>query len=260
VTYPANLRLRYEVSPGVDFADLPSTPIFTLGMDTPPSWVVSPSTSPYDLDNLVLGLIHNSAEVLFVLKQLLIEGHAREANNVPPRGLQLQLSRNGLEVASDTQVMANLGYFQFKATPGLYHLAIRPGRGTEVYDLESVGNEGWASPSVNETGTAVVLSSFEGKTILPRFDRRLGMEAANVLLEDAVATSPSSLASTFLSTLADRQSCYKAHDRTCYRLKSIVGLTNTETSLTTRHADINIFTVASGLLYEVGESLSIKMC
>ena len=182
--HPGSLReialidIRNQISPGVTFSDLPSTPIFTLGMDTPPSWIVSPRTSPYDLDNLVLGNIHDGAHVLFSLNQLLIEGHAREANNVPPRGLQLQLTMNGLGVASDTQVMANLGYLQFKATPG-------------VYQLESVGDKGWSSQSVNETGPAVTLDSFEGKTILPRFERRSGMETANVLIEEEMATTMS---------------------------------------------------------------------
>ena len=166
-------------------------------MDTPPAWIVSPIQSPYDLDNLVLGNIHEPVQVLFILKRLLIEGHAREGNNSPPRGLQLQLTTNGLQVASDTQVMANLGYLQFKATPGVYQLAIRPGRGTEVYELESVGNDGWASLNVNETGTAVTLTSFEGVTILPRFKRKTGMENANVLIEEHAATTSTFAASLF---------------------------------------------------------------
>ena len=152
-------------------------------MDTPPAWIVSPSHSPFDLDNLVLGAVDHPVHVSFNLKQLLIEGHAREPNNAPPRGLQLQLTNQGMEVVSDTQVMANLGYMQFKATPGVYHLAIRPGRGREVYDLESVGNEGWDSRGVNVTGTNVFLASFDGVTILPRFARMDGMEMENVLLE-----------------------------------------------------------------------------
>ena len=167
-------------------------------MDTPPAWIVSPKTSPYDLDNLVLGSISEPVHVLFNLKQLLIEGHARESNNAPPRGLQLQLTAKGLEVASDTQVMANLGYLQFKATPGVYNLVIRPGRGTEVYELESVGNEGWDSKSIIATGTAVALTSFEGVTILPRFERRPGMEMANVLMEDGLGMQrPSVVGSMF---------------------------------------------------------------
>lgn len=167
-------------------------------MDTPPSWIVSPKTSPYDLDNLQLAHIHEAVHVSFNLKQLLIEGHAREGNNAPPRGLQLQLTAKGLGVVSDTQVMANLGYFQFKSTPGVYNLNIRPGRGTEVYNLESVGTDGWDSLSVNVTGTtAVSLTSFEGVTILPRFERRPGMELANVLMEEPRSGSSSYTGSVF---------------------------------------------------------------
>jgi UDP-glucose:glycoprotein glucosyltransferase len=180
------------------FTDLPLTPIYTLGLDTPPAWIVSPKTSPFDLDNLVLSNIYDPIHVLFTLKQLLIEGHAREANNAPPRGLQLQLTKNGLEVASDTLVMANLGYLQFKVTPGVYHLSIRPGRGQQVYSLESIGNDGWNSPDVNVTGTTVSLTSFEGTAILPRFARRPGMERADVLAEEEVK-QPSSVVDAVVS-------------------------------------------------------------
>jgi UDP-glucose:glycoprotein glucosyltransferase len=186
-----------EIAPGVIFTDLPSTPIYTLGMDTPPAWIVSPRSSPYDLDNLVLSHIHQPVHVLFTLKQLLIEGHAREGNNAPPRGLQLQLTKHGLEVASDTLVMANLGYLQFKVTPGVYDLNIRPGRGQQVYELESVGNEGWNSAGVEETGTAVSLTSFEGTTILPRFRRRDGMERADVLAEEEAGIHESVVGQVF---------------------------------------------------------------
>ncbi|ORY32220.1 UDP-glucose:Glyco protein glucosyltransferase-domain-containing protein [Naematelia encephala] len=230
-----------EVTPGVTFGGLPSKPIFTLGLDTPPSWIVSPKTSPYDLDNLVLSQFQGPVHVLFTLKQLLIEGHGREANNAPPRGLQLQLTKNGLEVAGDTQVMANLGYFQFRATPGVYDLAIRPGRGFEVYDLESVGNEGWDSLNVTNTGTGLALVSFEGKTIFPRFTRKPGMEKANVLVEE-VAAHQESIAENLWT-----------------QMKSFVGLNKLETLAVSknRHADINIFTVASGLLYERFASIMI---
>jgi UDP-glucose:glycoprotein glucosyltransferase len=166
-------------------------------MDTPPSWIVRPESSPYDLDNLVLGSSLEPVNIHFNLNQLLIEGHAREANNAPPRGLQLQLTDKDNQAISDTQVMANLGYFQFKAAPGVYQLAIRPGRGREVYDLESVGAQGWDSQGVNVTGTTIALTSFEGATILPRFERQPGMEMANVLME--AATNVPSYAGSILS-------------------------------------------------------------
>jgi UDP-glucose:glycoprotein glucosyltransferase len=157
-------------------------------MDTPPAWITRPVASPYDLDNLLLSNVHEPIQVDFQLKQLVVEGHAREGGNAPPRGLQLQLSTiggpaAGAEVASDTLVMANLGYFQFKVTPGVYDLSIRPGRGHEVYEMQSAGTAGWDSKLVNETGTMITLASFDGLTLLPRFGRRKGMEMANVLDE-----------------------------------------------------------------------------
>ena len=175
-------RPREQAETGVTFTNLPSDPIYTLGLDTPPAWIVSPLSSPYDLDNLQLSTVTSPLHVSFQLKQLLIEGHARELSNAPPRGLQLQLTRNGIEV-SDTLVMANLGYMQFKVTPGVYDLSIRPGRGSEVYELESTGTTGWYSEKINVTGTEVTLASFEGMTVLPRFTRREGMEMADVLSE-----------------------------------------------------------------------------
>lgn len=79
--------------------------------------------------------------------------------------------------------MANLGYLQFKVTPGVYDLSIRPGRGSDVFELESTGTTGWYSDKVDKTGTEVTLASFEGMTVLPRFTRREGMETADVLAE-----------------------------------------------------------------------------
>lgn len=184
---------REEVSPHVTFDGLPEKPILTLAMDTPPSWIVRPESSPYDLDNLVLGNMNGPVHILLNLNQLLIEGHAREGNNSPPRGLQLQLSSEGQAKTLDTSVMANLGYLQFKATPGVYTLSIRPGRGTEVFELESVGAEGWESLGINVTGTEVALASFDGTTILPRFERKAGMEMENVLIEVGAASQQPSL-------------------------------------------------------------------
>jgi UDP-glucose:glycoprotein glucosyltransferase len=219
-------------------------------MHTPPSWIVRPESSPYDLDNLVLGNIHEPIHVAFNLKQLLIEGHAREASNAPPRGLQLQLTTAGQEETLDTQVMANLGYFQFKATPGVYQLSIRPGRGTEVFELESVGTAGWDSLSVNVTGTSVALTSFEGVTILPRFERKPGMEMANVLIDHDPVQQPSYAQAVFSRSVHG----IPAQTVLMIRMKELVGLSPKPSAPAvpaSRHADINIFTVASGLLYEV---------
>lgn len=179
-----------EVSPDVRFTDLPPSPIYTLGMNVPQAWIISPTDSPLDLDNLMLGQLGEPTHVLFDLKQLVMDGHAREGVSTPPTGLQLQLLAEGTrdgerDVVSDTQVMTNLGYLQFKAAPGVYDLAIRPGRGADVFEMQSAGNDGWDSPTVAEAGDVVTLTSLEGNTIYPRFTRRAGMETADVLVEEA---------------------------------------------------------------------------
>lgn len=45
-----------------------------------------------------------------------------------PRGLELQLGTSRQPGAVDTLVMSNMGYFQLKASPGLWQLGVAPGR------------------------------------------------------------------------------------------------------------------------------------
>jgi UDP-glucose:glycoprotein glucosyltransferase len=178
---------RKEAVTQTTFQNLPIEPIYTLAMDVPLSWLVRPREALYDLDNIQLGSISpedQSVKALFELDYLIIEGHAREGNtNAPPRGLQLQLVDSNSVPIGDTQVVANLGYFQFKSKPGIFRLEIRPGHGREVFKMESVGNEGWDSPTVEATGSEITLTSFEGLTLYPRLSRLPGMETADVLAE-----------------------------------------------------------------------------
>lgn len=171
----------------MEFNDLPVEPIYTLSMDINPAWLVRPYISEADLDNIHLASLADpnaGVEAIFHLDHLVIEGHAREeATNAPPRGLQLQLTTLDGTPTADTQVVANLGYFQFRTGPGAFRLEIRPGRGRDVYSIESAGNEGWNSGHVDVAGTEITLTSFEGHTIYPRVSRRPGMEAADVLAE-----------------------------------------------------------------------------
>jgi UDP-glucose:glycoprotein glucosyltransferase len=154
-------------------------------MDVPPSWLVRPREAAYDLDNIQLGHLlpgDRSIDAVFALDYLVIEGHAREAvSNSPPRGLQLELIGGDSTLIDDTLVAANLGYLQFKAKPGVFQLQIKKGRGREIFEMASVGNEGWDSPLVDEAGTDITVTSFEGLTLYPRLSRRSGMEKADVL-------------------------------------------------------------------------------
>lgn len=172
----------------VSFEDLPTAPIYTAAMDVPISWVVRPREAPHDMDNLQLGHLSTDQEVkaVYDLDYLVVEGHARETGTVsPPRGLQLQLSTKSGQVIDDTQVVATLGYLQFKVKPGVFHLEIREGRGRDIYSMDSVGNEGWNSPSVNASGNDITVASFDGVTLYPRVNRVVGAENLDVL------TSPS---------------------------------------------------------------------
>ena len=178
-----------ETQAQIVFSDLPVEPIYTLGMDVPPSWLVRPKEAYYDLDNIQLTSLSpedktSGLNAIFELDYIVIEGHARDVlTNAPPRGLQLELSSLDGSPIDDTQVVLNMGYIQFKAFPGVFQLDIREGRGRDIYLLESAGNEGWNSPTVPDAGTEITVTSFEGLTLYPRVRRRPGMERADVLDE-----------------------------------------------------------------------------
>lgn len=174
---------------GVSFRGLPEDPILTLGMDIPTSWLVRPKESIHDLDNLRLESILAKqqspvVDIRFELEQLVIEGHGRELKASVPRGLELQLATTEGDIVGDTSIMANLGYFQFKAHPGLYNLNIREGRGRDVYSLHSLST----GPAMGDTVSQVALTSFTGLTVRPVFERQPGMELADVL--DEIVTTP----------------------------------------------------------------------
>ena len=63
----------------VVFSDLPTSPLLTLGLDVPHTWLVEPVFSPYDLDNIHLaevpeGVVH----AVFILEHILVEGQYLE--------------------------------------------------------------------------------------------------------------------------------------------------------------------------------------
>jgi UDP-glucose:glycoprotein glucosyltransferase len=177
----------HELLSKVFFRNLPVDPIYTLGLDEPSSWLVRPREARCDLDNIQLGVLsgedhQRGIEIAYELDYLIVGGHARErGTNAPPRGVQLQLTASHGKSMDDTLVVENLGYLQFKATPGIYQLEIREGRSREVFQLESAGNEGWQSPAVDEAGNEITVTSFEGVTLYPRLSRLSGREHVDVL-------------------------------------------------------------------------------
>lgn len=231
---------------------MPEEAVLTLGLDAPPAWLTMASEAIYDLDNIRLKDVPSSASVkaVYELKRVLIEGHAREGKAGIPRGLQLVLETSDKSTQLDTIVMANLAYFQFRALPGVYSLQIREGRSSEVFEMTSAGGRGWDSPEIDpassEAQNLVALTSLDGVTIYPRFKKRQGMEKEQ-LLEDLPedGKSASKAQSEPMGALNKAKSLFGSlMDKADASIKAVT------TSSSSNNATINIFTVASGHLYE----------
>ena len=216
------------------FEGLPKEALLNLALDVPPAWLVAPKESIYDLDNIKLSNLKDTSSIdaIYELEYILIEGHSRDVTlGPPPRGVQLLLGTEHEPHFADTLIMANLGYFQFKANPGYWNIKLQEGRSRQIFNIDSAGTKGYSAQPGDES-TQIALTSFQGKTLFPRLSRKPGQETEDVLEETITANSPlgylskaSKFASSFLSN---------------------TGLTTSPP----KHADINIFSVASGHLYE----------
>ena len=215
------------------FQGLPKEALLNLALDVPPAWLVAPKQSIHDLDNIKLSALKDGSniEATYELEHILIEGHSRDITvGPPPRGVQLLLGTDKNPHYADTLIMANLGYFQFKANPGYWNIQLQSGRSQKIFSIDSVGAKGYAPQPGDET-TEIALTSFQGKTLFPRLSRKEGQESEDVLEEGPKAGSAMdyvSKASKFANSI----------------------LANVGVATKSEHADINIFSVASGHLYE----------
>ncbi|KAG9230510.1 UDP-glucose:glycoprotein glucosyltransferase-domain-containing protein [Amylocarpus encephaloides] len=215
---------------GASFKGVPQEALLTLSMDVPPAWLVAPKVSVYDLDNIKLSSLKTDVEALYELEHILIEGHSREIpGGAAPRGAQLVLGTERDPHFADTIIMANLGYFQFKANPGFYKIELQQGRSAEIFNIDSIGSQGW-SPVPGDESSEVMLMSFQGATLYPRISRKAGMELEDVL---EAKTDPKI---DFVS-------------RGLNFAQGILGK-GKPSAQTDEQAEINIFSVASGHLYE----------
>ena len=58
------------------------------------------------------------------------------ATDHPTPGVEYVLGTASQRESFDTIVMANLGYFQLKASPGAWSLRLRDGRSSEIYTIQ----------------------------------------------------------------------------------------------------------------------------
>ncbi|KRZ49842.1 UDP-glucose:glycoprotein glucosyltransferase 1 [Trichinella nativa] len=147
------------------FSALPQKQLFTLNIIAPQSWMVESVEAVYDLDNIkmeefTLGTFHEP----FMF---------------------------------DTIVMANLGYFQLKANPGAWILALREGKSAEIYEVKSV--DGVVQ---NQTTSVVILDGFSGRMIHVKVAKKNDQLENELLAESEDAESESlwqSISKTFQS-------------------------------------------------------------
>lgn len=221
--------------PGASFTGVPVEALLTLGMDVPPSWLVAPKESVHDLDNIKLSSLKpgSNVDAIYALEHILIEGHSRDVTTgTPLRGTQLILGTEKNPHFADTIIMANLGYFQFKAQPGLWQINLKPGRSEKIFNIDSVGGLGYRAQPGDENNE-VTLLSFQGRTLFPRLSRKPGHETDDVLETGPRAGSTMDFVSKGLNFASG--------------VLSSVGVGSKPDE---QHADINIFSVASGHLYE----------
>lgn len=204
-------------SPFVSFEKVPEKTLFTLDLDVPSSWIVVPKESVSDLDNV---LLDQSGPVtgIYELENIAIEGNSFDIDTrEPPTGLSVQIE------GSDTNVMTNYGYLQLKGNPGLWNFEIKKGRSSDIYSLLSIDR---FDSDEEQAQDAIQLSvlNLEGLRIFPRVAKKAGKEneslvISNGIVKDEVEETKPGFFQRFFSKKP-------------------------------KQADINIFTIASGHLYE----------
>ncbi|KFX85768.1 hypothetical protein V490_09425 [Pseudogymnoascus sp. VKM F-3557] len=217
------------------FASVPQEALLTVGMDVPAPWLVAPKQSVTDLDNIKLSSVNGDVNAVYELQHILIEGHSSEKETgQAPRGAQLLLGTAADAHFADTIIMANLGYFQFKANPGFYKINLQEGPSSKIFNIDTLGASGKDAAQQDET-TEISLISFQGLTLFPQLSRNPGQETEDVLepttdLKDDIVSKGRKLAQNILNFGS--------------------GAKKSATAVQTSQAEINIFSVASGHLYE----------
>ena len=130
----------------------------------------------------------------YELEYLLVEGHCTDVRSgQPPRGLQFTLGTQMHPLLFDTIVMSNLGYFQLKAYPGAWRVALREGRSAAIYDISAHEN----TDSPNSATVVAVVNSFRSKIIRVRVAKK-----PDKLQEDLLGESQEQPQSGIWSTIS----------------------------------------------------------
>ncbi|KAL5715758.1 hypothetical protein ACHQM5_017534 [Ranunculus cassubicifolius] len=165
--------------PKAFFSNMPLSKTLTMNLDVPEPWLVEPVVAIHDLDNILLENLGDTRtlQAVFELEALLLTGHCSEKGHDPPRGLQLVLGTKRMPHLVDTLVMANLGYWQMKVSPGVWYLQLAPGRSSDLYVLKEIGNESQL-PTFSKK---ITISDLRGKLVHLEVAKRKGKENEQLL-------------------------------------------------------------------------------
>ncbi|XP_075873860.1 UDP-glucose:glycoprotein glucosyltransferase 1 isoform X2 [Nelusetta ayraudi] len=217
----------FSPGPMATFLDMPQSPLFTLNLNTPESWMVESVRTRYDLDNIYMQEVENIVAAEYELEHLLLEGHCFDVSSgQPPRGLQFTLGTASEPVLVDTIVMANLGYFQLKANPGAWSLKMRKGRSDEIYKIYS--HDGTDSPADSDD-IIVVLNNFKSRIIKVKVQKKTDKQNEELLSDGSEEND-----SGFWKSLT----------------RGFTGGAVVEEQKQAKDDVLNIFSLASGHLYE----------
>lgn len=129
--------------------------LMAMSLDLPTAWMVVSTFANTDLDNIrPMKVPHLQAS--FALNHIIIEGQAMLGDDEVATGkiIQLYNSVSGL-LEDETSVMANFGYYQLKASPGIWKFRALGAKSES-------GNDESFEYSI-EKGSSIVLTSFGGK-------------------------------------------------------------------------------------------------
>ncbi|KAI8555132.1 hypothetical protein RHMOL_Rhmol05G0150600 [Rhododendron molle] len=234
--------------PKAFFANMPLSNTLTMNLDVPEPWLVEPVIAVHDLDNILLENLgeQRTLQAVFELEALVLTGHCAEKDHEPPRGLQLILGTESTPHLVDTIVMANLGYWQMKVSPGVWYLQLAPGKSSALYDMkeDGDGNQGLHSSK------RITINDLRGKLVHLEVVKKKGKEYEKLL-------GPSNDENSSHGKKKGIQNGWNSN-----LLKWASGFIggsefSKKRGSTTEHANgsrsgkrINIFSIASGHLYE----------
>ncbi|CDO97566.1 unnamed protein product [Coffea canephora] len=236
--------------PKAFFANMPLSKTLTMNLDVPEPWLVEPVIAIHDLDNILLENLGDARtlQAVFELEALVLTGHCSEKDHEHPRGLQLILGTKSTPHLVDTLVMANLGYWQMKVFPGVWYLQLAPGRSSELYVMKEDGD---GSPYTT-LSKQITINDLRGKLVHLEVLKKKGKENEKLLLASDSDESHSRQnrngdQKSWNSNLLKWASGFIGGSDRSKKIES----TSVEHGNTGRRGKtINIFSVASGHLYE----------